>query len=157
MTILQKIERFGLDSRARELKKNGLTTRDIAESLSNESGQKITKSTVADFFKADDILKAEIVEKQEEYKIRVVEAEISTIEGRLSIIQKLHTVFESCENKHEYQIISKELREHYDSLDKRIGKVSPESNNTTINIQQNNVTIKEKIQRYRDMGLFNAQ
>lgn len=135
VTILQKIERLGLESRARTLKKTGLTTRDIADTLSKESGQKIAKSTVADFFKADDILKEEIVESNNKLRAVVIEAEISTIENRQTIITGLLTIASSKETDDKIKIYAcKVATEALDSLDKRLGKLSSNTSGITNNI-----------------------
>lgn len=121
---LNNIIKFNLETRTKELKDQGKTLDEISEILSVESKQKITKSTVFRYFEAKDREAVQVIEKQDKLKAKVVEAEISTIQGRLNVIDKLLEVFEKCETKHEFQIISKEIREHYDSLDKRLGKIS---------------------------------
>jgi len=151
MPQLNKIVNLQLESRARELRDQEFTLRKIASILTEESGQQISKNNVENFFKLDNKTKAEIIEKKEELNLKVVEAELSTLEIRKRVINKLVDVFETCETKREYSLISKELKEHLDSLDKRLGTISPDSNNTIINIQQNNLTIRDQMKEYEDI------
>jgi hypothetical protein len=155
MPPLNKIIEHNLESRVIELQKQEIPIRKIASILSDEIGQTITKSMVFTFLKSDVKVKTEIIEKKDELKLKVVEAEISTINYRKDVIFGLLNLASTAENEHARVQAYKAANEALDSLDKRLGKVSPETN-TVINITQNNLTIKEKIQRYREMGILNG-
>jgi len=133
MPPLSKIIKYGLESRARELYDNDISFSEIAVALSNESGQNITKAMTFQYLSSESRCNAAVIEKKANLQFAIVEAEISTIEIRQSLINKLIDVFETCETKQEYALISKELREHVDSLDKRIGRLSANQQNLTIN------------------------
>lgn len=155
MAPVNKIVKYNLEDKVRTLNEKGTSLRGIADSISKESNQNINKVSVVNFLKSDVKSKAEIIEKKTTLKIKVVEAEISTLETRQIIISKLMDVAEHAEYDRDKTAAYKVATEALDSLDKRLGQVSPD-NHTVINITQNNLTIKDKIQRYRDMGLFNG-
>ncbi|MFA6335805.1 MAG: hypothetical protein WCX48_09715 [Bacteroidales bacterium] len=155
MAPVNKIVKYNLEDKVRTLNEKGTSLRGIADSISKESNQNINKVSVVNFLKSDVKSKAEIIEKKTTLKIKVVEAEISTLETRQIIISKLMDVAEHAEYDRDKTAAYKVATEALDSLDKRLGQVSPD-NHTVINIAQNNLTIKDKIQRYRDMGLFNG-
>lgn len=153
---VNKIVHLCLESRAKELKESGKSLDEIASILSTEVKQKITKSSVFRYFETNKIIASQVIEKQDKLKAAVVEAEISTIEQRKQVITGLLGLAMDAQNEHARVLAFKAANEALDSLDKRLGQVSPD-NQTVINITQNNLTIKDKIQRYRDMGLFNVE
>ena len=153
---VNKIVRLCLESRAKELKESGKSLDEIASILSTEVKQKITKSSVFRYFETNKLIASQVIEKQDKLKAAVVEAEISTIEQRKQVITGLLGLAMDAQNEHARVLAFKAANEALDSLDKRLGQVSPD-NQTVINITQNNLTIKDKIQRYRDMGLFNVE
>jgi predicted transcriptional regulator len=120
--IISKIVNLNLETIAKELRMEGKSHQDIANRLSIEANQTIDKSAVTRYFKSNEEIKAQAIEKSDKLKTKLVEAEISTIEGRLTVIERLIEVFETCEGIHDIQVISREIKEHYDSLDKCRGK-----------------------------------
>lgn len=161
MSAVNKITKYNLDERARELNENGTSLRDIADILSNESGHKINKDSVYTFLKSEEKNTAEIIEKKTALKVAVAEAEISTISDRQKVIKGLLELAENAEYDRDRVAAYKVATDALDSLDNRLGKLSKnpisQEGQTIININQNNLTIKDKIQRYRDAGIFNAQ
>jgi len=122
--LVQKIEKLGLENRARKLQENGVSLRDMSDILSSESGQKITKSTLSNFFKYDVQVKAELIQKKESLQLKVTEAEISTIRDRQDIVKGLLSIAESAEFERDRIAAYKVATEALDSLDKRIGKLT---------------------------------
>ncbi|AKB77953.1 hypothetical protein MSHOH_1470 [Methanosarcina horonobensis HB-1 = JCM 15518] len=125
---LNNIIKFNLETRTKELKDQGKTLDEISEILSVESEQKITKSTVFRYFEAKDREAAQVIEKQDKLKARVVEAEISTIEYRMRGIEVLLNIAENGEHEHNRVKASLALKDSLDSLDSRLGKLSPTKN-----------------------------
>jgi hypothetical protein len=131
MSAQNKIIKFKLETRARELRDLGKSTWDIAEILSGETDKKITQSSVHRYFASFEQEQKEAIEKREELVARVADAEISTIEDRQAVITGLLNIAKNAtENGHPrtaieaYRIATTAL----DSLDKRIGKLSPSPN-----------------------------
>jgi hypothetical protein len=130
-----KIIKNNLEPRAIDLKGDGKTFDEIATILSEESKNKITLSSVFRFFESNDKAVAQSISKNDKLKAKVADAEISTINGRITVIEKLISVFETCESIHDIQVISREIKEHYDSLDKCRGKWI----NTAVNIDNSKI------------------
>ena len=130
MSAVNRISKYNLEERVRSLNESGVSLRDIADTLTTESGHQISKDSVFSFLKNDIKFTAEIIEHKTALKAAVAEAEVSTIQGRLNIIEKLNSIFETATNEEDTLntldicALSKELREHYDSLDKRLGKLT---------------------------------
>jgi len=156
-----KLIKLSLESRAIELRESGNSLDDIAAVLSSEVQQKVTKSDVFRYFKGNEKIAIQVIEKQDKLKVAVAEVEISTIEQRQHVIAGLLLLAQNAEKEHVRVLAFREANNALDSLDKRLGKLSgspgTQDVQTVININQNNLTIKDKIQRYRDAGLFNAQ
>lgn len=95
-----KIIKPGLESRARELYNKDLSLSEISEALSNESGQNITKAMVFHYFGSEARCNSEVIEKKAQLKLAVVEAKISTIEDRQTVIKGLLDIASGSENEH---------------------------------------------------------
>jgi intein-encoded DNA endonuclease-like protein len=134
MAKLSRIIELGLESRTRELNNQGLSLAKIAEALSDEAQQRVTKDNVYRYINSEDRLKAEAIEKKAELSIALTEAEISTIEDRKKIIKGLINLAERAEDERARAIAYKHATEALDSLDRRIGKLS-----VNPNIQINNL------------------
>ena len=134
MSAVNRINKYNLESRARELNENGTSLRDIADTLTTESGHKISKDSVFSFLKTDIKYTAEIVESKVQLKAKVVEAEISTIEDRKKVITGLLGLAQSAENEHTRVLAYKEANNALDSLDKRLGKLTGDKGVTINNI-----------------------
>lgn len=159
MAAVNRITKYNLENRTRELNESGTSLRDIADILTNESRHKISKDSVFSFLKADERYTAEMVEKKVQLRVAVAEAEVSTIEDRKKVLKGLLELAENAEYDRDKVAAYKVATEALNSLDKRLGKLSNTSqeSQTVININQNNLTIKDKIKRYRDAGLFDAK
>ncbi|MCK9333659.1 MAG: hypothetical protein M0Q19_10910 [Candidatus Cloacimonetes bacterium] len=163
MSAVNKIIRYNLEQRARELNENGASLRDIADTLTREANTEINKNSVHNFLKSDTKTTAELIEKKSVLKTKVVEAEISTIEQRKQVIDGLLGIATNAENEHTRVLAFKEANNALDSLDKRLGKLSVNQGQTVINpggtlinVTNNNLTLKDKIQRYKEMGILNG-
>jgi hypothetical protein len=119
-----KIIKLGLEPRTIELYNIQKPLAEIAETLSNESNDNITKSMVFEYLKSDARYKAEAIEKKAELAIKVAEVEISTIEDRQTIIRGLLALATIAEEARDRVLAYKEANVALDSLDKRIGKLT---------------------------------
>ncbi|AKB35602.1 hypothetical protein MSSAC_1012 [Methanosarcina siciliae C2J] len=134
---LNNIIKFNLETRTKELRDQGKTLDEISEILSVESKLKITKSTVFRYFEAKDREAVQVIEKQDKLKARVVEAEISTIEKRIDIIDKFLDIAKDAKDHKDYRSAVQALKgatEAQDSLDARIGKLKGKESGTNVNI-----------------------
>lgn len=134
MSAVNRISKYNLEERARTLNESGVSLRDIADTLTTESGHQISKDSVFSFLKNDIKFTAEIIEKKTALKVAVAEAEISTIEDRKKVIRGLLAIAESSEFDRDRVAAYKVATEALDSLDKRLGKLSGVSGVTINNI-----------------------
>jgi len=123
---LNRVIKFNLEDRAIELRAEGKGIRDVAKVLSEESGEKISSSSVQRFLNQRNDAAAEVVAKNEELAARVAEAEINTIEKRQAIIQELIEIARESKKGKNYRDAVSGLGkaiDALDSLDKRTGKL----------------------------------
>lgn len=135
------IVKFNLETRAKQLRLDGKSFDDISKILSEELEQTITKSTVFRYFQANDKAAAQVIEKNEKLKAKVVEAEIDTISKRLEIIDKFLEIAEQARRCGDFRAAVMALRgatEAQDSLDERLGKLKgPAGTNVNVfNVQE---------------------
>ncbi len=117
------------------------STREIARILSDESGHKITQSSVHRYFASFRLEKQQAVEKRGQLVAKVTEAEISTIEQRQAVINGLLEIAKGGKNEHTRVQAYKAANDALDSLDARLGKLSPSKNTIQLNnININNIT-----------------
>jgi nitrate reductase alpha subunit len=134
---INNVVKFNLESRAKELKWQGKSLGEIADVLSKESGQQITRSAAYRYFESNDKIAAQMVEKNDKLKIKIVETEINTISKRLEIIDGLLKIAEQAQESGDLRAAILALRaatEAQDSLDNRLGKFKAPSNTNSINI-----------------------
>lgn len=148
-----KIIKYGLESRARELYNADLSLSSIAETLSNESGQTITKAMVFHYMGTEARCNAEVIEKTAQLKVAVAEAEISTIEDRKTIIQSLLELADKATYDRDKIAAYKVATESLDALDKRIGKLS---NNSSVTINNVNAMKLEDVPTEQLLRMINA-
>jgi AcrR family transcriptional regulator len=134
MPPTNKLVKLGLESKAIDLYKQKLSLSQIADTLSNESGENITKGMVFTYFKSDVRFQTELLETQTQLQTKVIEAEISTIEDREQIIRGLIRLAQTAGDERARVMAYKHATEALDSLDRRIGKLSGNPN-----IQINNL------------------
>ena len=146
---VNNIVKFNLETRAKELRWESKSMEDIACTLSDESGQTITKSTVYRYFESNDKIASQMIEKNDKLKIKVIETEINTIEKRIEIIDTLLKIAEQAQECGDLRAAVLALRaatEAQDSLDSRLGKLKVPSNTNNINI----LNIQEEINGARE-------
>jgi len=122
-----EIVKRNLETRIAEMKKECLSESDIAETLSKETNQKITKSSVHRYLSANVKLCQQAVAVNEKMKVKVLEAELDTIDARHELIRKIKELGEKAEEigdlKTALYALDKAVNA-LDSLDKRLGKFS---------------------------------
>jgi len=146
---VNNIIKFNIETRAKELRWDSKSMDEIASILSEESGQQITKSTVFRYFESNDKIAAQLIEKNDKLKVKVIETEINTIEKRLVIIDSLLKIAEQAQECGDLRAAVLALRaatEAQDSLDNRLGKLKAPSNTNNINI----LNIQEEINGARE-------
>ena len=146
---VNNIVKFNLETRAKELRWENKSMEDIASTLSKESGQQITKSTVFRYFESNYKIAAQVIEKNDKLKVKVIETEINTIEKRIEIIDSLLKIAEQAQGCGDLRAAVLALRaatEAQDSLDSRLGKLKAPSNTNNINI----LNIQEEINGARE-------
>ncbi len=148
-----KIIKYDLETLAIDLRGKEKTFEEIAEILSKESGNKISLSTVFRFFESNDKATAIAIEKNKKLSAKVAEVEISTIEDRQTIIKGLLTLATEAVEDRDRVAAYKVATEAIDSLDKRIGKISPNSNVTINNV---NAVKLSDVSTEDLMRMFNA-
>lgn len=117
------------------------STREIARILSDESGHKITQSSVHRYFASFRLEKQRAVEKRGQLVAKIAEAEISTIEQRQAVINGLLEIAENGYNEHARVNAYRAANNALDSLDARLGNLSPSKNTIQLNnININNIT-----------------
>lgn len=127
------IIKYNLESRAKELLLDGKTYYSIAKILTEELGKNIDKASVGRYFRANEKIAAQLIEKNEKIKARFVEAEISTIEHRFEVINGLMELAKEAEADNTKVQAFKAVNEALDSLDSRLGKLKGTAQ-TSINV-----------------------
>lgn len=140
MAPKNKITQLNLQSRALELKSRGESYQSIADILSEDAGQKITKSVVQRYFNRQDVDKARAIEANAALETKVVEAEINTIAQRQEVIERLMKLAKDSEDARVKVQAYKAATAALDSLDERLGKITPPRSGGTINL--NNINIE---------------
>jgi hypothetical protein len=133
---INTVIKHDLESRAKDLKASEKTLDEIAFILSNESKQTVTKSAVFRYFESNEKAAVQVIEKQDKLKAKIAEAEISTIEQRIQVIDGLLDLAKDAEMEHVRVNAYKAANEALDSLDARLGKLNPHS--ALIQINNNN-------------------
>jgi hypothetical protein len=132
-----KIIKLGLESRTLELYNNQMPLSKIAETLSNESNDNITKSMVFEYLKSDARFKAEAIEKKAELAAKVAEIEVNSISDWLDDIKFISDLAADAWAAGEYRaavMAAKVKVEARESLNKQLGRISNNSN-----VQINNI------------------
>lgn len=132
---------LNLETRTKQLRLEGKSYEEIATVLSQESEQKITKSTVFRYFRTNDKVAAQIIENNDKLKAKVVETEIDTISKRVEIINEFLEIAKKAQKIEDFKAAVMALRgatEAQDSLDERLGKLkgSPTTNVNVLHIQE---------------------
>lgn len=89
---VNKLNKYGLESKAVALKKDGKSFTEIASELSLVSNKQISVSSVQRFFASRESDKLEAVQKSDKLKVKLVEAEINTLQEALECIEELKAI-----------------------------------------------------------------
>ena len=89
---INKIVKQGVESRAVLLYEKYKSYDKVAKGLSEVLGEPITKSTVQRYFATRDQEKQRAVEKSDQLKAKIAEAEINTVQGCLKCIEDLQDI-----------------------------------------------------------------
>lgn len=131
---INKITKFNLESRAISLQEKNKPYEEIADVLSNESGEVITKSSVQRFFASREREKQIAVEKSNKLKAKVAEAEINTLTEAMACIDELKKICKASQEEGDNRTAIQAIDKIYTGLDivnKVLGKYKvslPESN-----------------------------
>lgn len=134
---INNIVKLNLETRVKNLRAQGKSYAEIARILSEENGVIITKDSVQRYFLSDNNANAQVIEKQDKLKARVIDADINTIEKRVQIIDFLLKIATDMHRQGESKTAVLALRaatEAQNGLDNRLGKLKAPSNTNNINI-----------------------
>lgn len=121
---INSIIKCDLESRAICLKGEGKTLEDISKTLTTEAKKTISLSTVHRYFQSNETALIQAIEKSDKLQSKVAEAEISTIEHRIEVIEGLLTLAKTADGEHTRVKAFQAVNDALDSLDRRIGRVS---------------------------------
>lgn len=142
MANINKIVKFDLDERAVHLRgEKQLSFNEIATTLSDESGEKISKASVQRFFEARDRDRQKAVAMSSKLQAKVAEAEINTVGKRQDLIQKLEDLAQLAIEQGDLKVAVDALKEAtsaLNSLDKLLGKYET---NPAVQVNLNQVNI----------------
>jgi hypothetical protein len=135
---INNIVKLNLETQAKDLRAGGKSHAAIAKVLSQENNITITKDSVQRYFLADTGAKAEVIERSDKLKKKMVDAEISTINQRLEVILSLIAIGAEARADGDRRGAVLALRAATDALhklDERLGILHP--SNTLIQINNN--------------------
>jgi len=139
---INKIIKFNMEERALVLKeKNNLSLDEISSTLSEESGEQISRASVHRFFASREKDKQIAVAKSHKLMATVAEAEINTVTKRQELIKKLEGYADIAAKQGDIKTAIDALKEAtsaLNSLDKLLGKYET---TPTIQVNLNQVNI----------------
>jgi hypothetical protein len=147
---VNNIVKNDLEYRAIELRGAQRSNSEVAEALSIESKEPISISSVFRYFAAHDIAAAQAVQKSDKLKVRLADAEIDTINSRVTIIDKFISIAEHALHQNDCRAAVMALNgatKAQDSLDERLGKLKTPTPANNINI----LNIREEVKNARDL------
>jgi carbamoylphosphate synthase small subunit len=154
---INNIVKLDLETRAKDLRAAGKSHAEIAKVLSEENKVTITKDSVQRYFSSDNNAKAQVIEKQDKLKAKVIDADINTIGKRVQIIDFLLKIAVDMHRQGESKTAVLALRaatEAQDSLDQRLGKLKgPQPTNINILNVQEAVTSAREVLKSRISGM----
>lgn len=138
---ISNIVKYDLETRAKDLKGEGKTLEEISQILTKEAKNPISLSTVYRYFEAHDRSLVQAIEKNDKLKAKVAEAELSTLEHRIDVIEGLLTLAKNASGENTRVKAFVAMNDALDSLDRRIGRIS--GTGALIQINNNNPTSLE--------------
>ena len=113
---VNKINKYGLESKAVALKKEGMFFNEIASALSIDSNKQISVSSVQRFFASRESDKIEAAQKSDKLKTKLVEAEIDTIAEAMYCVDTLKEVVEEAKQAKDYKTLMQAIDRIYPGL-----------------------------------------
>lgn len=153
---INNIVKFDLETRAKDLKGEGLTLEEISKILTEEAKNPISVSTVYRYFESNEKALVQAIEKSDKLQAKVADAEISTITKRVEIIDEFLTISEQALSCGDFRAAVMALRgatEAQDSLDERLGKLKAQPTNINILNVQEAVTSARELLTSRISGI----
>lgn len=120
-----RIVELSLETRAKALKEEKKSLRQIAAILTEGVKQPITLSAVHRYFAAQDRANARLIEKNTKLKEKVIELELDTVEARKELIIEIRDLAKQAKESGDIKTAITGLDKAVaalDSLDKRLGK-----------------------------------
>lgn len=143
---INTIIKHGLESKAEELRDNGLRLNDIAIQLSKEADLTITKSSLQRYFRSKQQDTQRLIEQKDALKATVIEAEINTVAKRQKLIHKLEKLADAAIEQGDLKVAVDALKEAtstLNSLDKGLGKYET-TPAVQVNLQQGNIDAEKQ-------------
>ncbi len=138
---INKINKYGLESKAVALKTDDKSFTEIARVLSIDSKHQISESSVQRFFASLESAKRDVVQKSDKLKSKLVEAEINTLQEALECIEDLRGICQEAKAAGDLRTAILAVDSIYKGLDilnKQLGKYQTTTNNqfnfTEVNI-----------------------
>ena len=139
---INNIIKYDLQTLAKDLKGEGKTLEEISKILTEEAKNHISLSTVYRYFESNEKSLVQAIEKSDKLKAKVADAEISTINQRMSVILSLIEIGAEARLEGDRRGAVLALRAATDALhklDERLGILNPA--NTLIQINNNSSKI----------------
>lgn len=130
MANTNKIIKYKLELRAKELFFENKILNEIASILSEESGHKIAISAVQRYFASNNQVRQGLIERQEDQKVRTTELILDTVQARHEIIKEIRELAAQAKNDKDIRTALMGLDKAVnalDSLDKRLGHFMPDT------------------------------
>lgn len=147
---INKLVKLGKESRAVDLRGQDRSHSEIANILSEETGEKISTSSVQRFFASREQAKIQAVEKSDKLKAKVAEAEINTIDEAMACIDDLKDICDTAKGEGDLKTAILAIDKIYAGLDiinKVLGKYQT-SPQVQFNFQEVNIdATRDKITR----------
>jgi hypothetical protein len=135
---INNLVKLNLETRAKDLRASGMSHADIAKVLSQENKIMITKDSVQRYFLVNEKAVAQVIERSDKLKKKIVDAEINTINQRMEVILSLIEIGSEARLEGDRRGAVLALRAATDALhklDERLGVLNPA--NTLIQINNN--------------------
>jgi acetaldehyde dehydrogenase (acetylating) len=137
MANINKIVKFDLDERAVHLRgEKQLSFNEIATTLSDESGEKISKASVQRFFEARDRDRQKAVAMSSKLQAKVTEAEINTLTDIIECHDDLKFICKEAMKSGDYKTAIQAIDKRLSSIDlmnKALGKYQTTPQNVFAN------------------------
>lgn len=137
---INRIVKYGLEKRAKDLKGRGKSEREIASLLSVDANQTITQSSVNRYFAVRDQVVKEAIQQNDKLKEKAAQLELDTVLQRQDIIKEIQELARQAKKDGELKTALYGLDKAIsamDSLDKRLGRLTGDGTIVNVNVQVN--------------------